>query len=560
MTSAAAPPAGGAPSGPSAPAATAGPPNAQFGDAGGFSDAPRKANGEVDWLSLYLGFFAMVVGQFMAMLDIQIVASSLPQIQAGISASADEVSWIQSAYLIPEIVMIPLSGYLSRLWGTQRVFMVSCAGFVVMSVLTGLSSSIDEMIVTRALQGFIGGAMIPTVFAIAFTAFPMERRVTATTIMGLIVTLAPTIGPTLGGHLTELLSWRWLFFINIVPGILVLVLVGRYGNFDRGDPSLAKGFDWFGLAFMATFLMSLEVVLADGAKDNWFADDRILWLSVVTGISGVVFVWRQLTYWQPIMQLRVFADRNFTIGILINFANGATIFGGTFLIPLFLGRVQQFSSAQVGTTMLVSGVTMMMVAPIAGRVVRRYDPRISMVAGLLIASAGVWPGHAITKDWGFWNFAALQAMRSFGVMLAMIGSQMLAMSTLAPQLIKSASGIINLARNTGGAVGLAVLSSALASNTAEHMNDLTSRVSYASGQAQQMLAGLAQRMAGMGVPDPAGAARKAFDFMIAQDAQVLAFGDGFAMLTAGCLAAACVSLLARPGPMAMMPPPPKDAH
>ena len=536
------------------------PPTAQFGDAGGFSDAPRKANGDVDWMSLYLGFFAMVVGQFMAMLDIQIVASSLPQIQAGISASADEVSWIQSAYLIPEIVMIPLSGYLSRLWGTQRVFMVSCAGFVIMSVLTGLSSSIDEMVITRALQGFIGGAMIPTVFAIAFTAFPLERRVTATTIMGLIVTLAPTIGPTLGGHLTEWLNWRWLFFINIVPGILVLVLVGRYGNFDRGDPSLAKGFDWFGLAFMATFLMSLEVVLSEGAKKNWFADDRILWLTVVTVCSGVVFVWRQLTYWQPIMQLKVFADRNFTIGICINFANGATIFGGTFLIPLFLGRVQSFSSAQVGTTMLVSGVTMMLVAPIAGRVVRQHDPRISMVLGLLIASAGVWPAHAITKDWSFWDFAFLQAMRSFGVMLAMIGSQMLAMSTLAPQLIKSASGIINLARNTGGAVGLAVLSSALASNTAEHMNDLSSRVSYASGQAQQMLAGLSQRMAGMGVADPGGAARKAFDYMIAQDAQVLAFGDGFALLTVGCLCAACVSLLARPGPMATMAPPPRDAH
>jgi DHA2 family multidrug resistance protein len=535
-------------------------PNALYGDAGGFSAAPRKANGEVDWLSLYLGFFAMVVGQFMAMLDIQIVASSLPQIQAGISASADEVSWIQSAYLIPEVVMIPLSGYLSRLWGTQRVFMVSCAGFVVMSVLTGLSSNIDTMIVTRALQGFIGGAMIPTVFAIAFTAFPLERRVTATTIMGLIVTLAPTIGPTLGGHLTELLSWRWLFFINIVPGILVLVLVGRYGNFDRGDPSLAQGFDWFGLAAMAIFLMSMEVVLQDGAKNNWVADDKILWLTVVTVISGVVFVWRQLSYWQPIMQLKVFADRNFTIGICINFANGATIFGGTFLIPLFLGRVQQFSSAQVGTTMLVSGVTMMMVAPIAGRVVRRYDPRISMVLGLLIAAIGVWPGHAITKDWGFWNFAWLQALRSFGVMLAMIGSQMLAMSTLAPQLIKSASGILNLARNTGGAVGLAVLSSALSSQTAEHMNDLTSRVSIASTQAQGMLAGLSLRMAGLGVPDPQGAARKAFDFMIAQDATVLAFGDGFAMLAVGCVAAACVSLLAKPGAIAMMPPPMKDAH
>jgi DHA2 family multidrug resistance protein len=176
--------------------------------------APAAAP-QIDWTRLMLGFGAMVIGQFMAILDIQIVAASLPQIQAGVGASADQVSWIQTAYLIPEVVMIPLSGYLSRLWGTQKVYLASCTGFIVMSVLTGLSSSIDMMILTRALQGFIGGAMIPTVFAVAFTAFPPEKRITASVIMGLIVTLAPTVGPTLGGHLTEWLSWRWLFFINV---------------------------------------------------------------------------------------------------------------------------------------------------------------------------------------------------------------------------------------------------------------------------------------------------------------------------------------------------------
>src|SRR5438128_995110 len=232
--------------------------------AGGFATPPLRADGQIDWPRLFLAFFAMVLGQFMAMLDIQIVASSLPQIQAGISASADEVSWIQTAYLIPEVVMIPLSGYLSRLWGTQKLFMASCAGFTIMSVLTGMSSSIETMIITRALQGFIGGAMIPTVFAIAFTAFPPDKRATSGAIMGLIVSLAPTIGPTLGGHITEWLDWRWLFFINVIPGALVLILVGRYGDFDKGDPSLAKGFDWFGLFSMATFLMSLQYVLEEG--------------------------------------------------------------------------------------------------------------------------------------------------------------------------------------------------------------------------------------------------------------------------------------------------------
>ena len=391
--------------------------------------------------------------------------------------------------------------------------------------------------------------MIPAVFATAFTAFPPERRIGASVIIGMIVTLAPTIGPTLGGHLTELLSWRWLFFINLIPGIAVLILVGRYGNFDRGDPSLAVGFDWIGLISMALFLGSLTFVLEEGAKDSWFEDDGILWLSVLSVVSGAIFIWRQLVYWQPIVQMRAFADRNFTIGICINFANGATIFGGTFLIPLFLGRIDGYSSSQVGTTMLIGGLTMFAVAPIAGRLVRRYDPRISIFTGLIITAVGVWSGHELTKNWGFWEFAWLQALRAFGSMLAMIGAQMLAMNTLSPALTKSASSIINLARNTGGAVGLAVMSSQLTARTAQHMNDLSSAISVSSGSAQAMMGGLAQRMGQMGAADPTGAARKAFDFMIAEQAQILAFDDGFALMAAGCVAAAFLGLLAKPGPI-----------
>lgn len=533
---------------PPTPAASAPPPGA-----GSIAAPPLKPNGEIDWVHLFIGFGAMAVGQFMAMLDIQIVASSLPQIQAGISASADEVSWVQTAYLIPEVVMIPLSGYLSRLWGTQKLFMASCAGFTLMSVLTGLSSNIEQMIVTRALQGFIGGAMIPTVFAIGFTAFPPERRLTAGTIMGLIVSLAPMIGPTLGGHLTDLLSWRWLFFVNVVPGIAVLALVWRFADFDKGDPSLAKGFDWPGLVLMATFLMSLQYVLEEGASKSWLADDRILWLTVLAAVSGVAFIWRQIVYAQPIVQLKAFSDRNFSVGILINFANGATLFGGTFLMPLFLGRIEGLTPAQVGTTMLVSGLVSFIIAPIASRVVRLFDPRLSMVLGLVVAAFGVWSGHGVTKTWGFWDFAWLQGIRSFGTMIAMIGGQMTAMSTLPPQLAKSASGILNLARNTGGAVGLALLSTNLTTQTASHMTDLTSAISLSSQRAQAMMAGLEARMAGMGVADPTGAARKAFDMMISQQAQVLAFGDGFALLTVTCLCAALVALLARPAPPALAP-------
>ena len=526
--------------------------------ASGPAASSMSATPQVNWTKLFLGFGAMVIGQFMAILDIQIVAASLPQIQAGVGASADQISWIQTAYLIPEVVMIPLSGYLSRLWGTQKVYLASCAGFIVMSVLTGLSSSIDMMIITRALQGFIGGAMIPTVFAVAFTAFPPERRVTASVIMGLIVTLAPTVGPTLGGHLTEWLSWRWLFFINAPIGLIVLFGVARWGDFDKGDPSLKQGFDWLGLGVMAAFLMSLQFVLEEGAKDSWFKDDLILALTVLAVASGVVFVWRQLTYRNPIVELKAFANRNFSIGILMTAVSGASLFGGTFLLPQFLSRVRHYSASEVGTTMVISGLSMFITGPVAGRLVRQIDARIPLVIGFLLAGWGMYMAHGVTADWGFWEFAGVQACRGVGVMIAMIATQQLTMSTLPQNMVKNAAGLVNLSRNTGGAMGLALLATSITQQTALYYNDMTSKVLSSSVQAQGMMTGLSARMAQAGVADPDGAARKAFSGMMEQQATVLAFGDSFTLLAIGCFIAAGVSLLAKP--VANAPPPPSDAH
>lgn len=515
------------------------------------------AQPEINWTVLLLGFAGMVIGQFMAILDIQIVAASLPQIQAGVGASADEISWIQTAYLIPEVVMIPLSGYLSRLWGTQKVFLASCVGFLVMSVAVGLSSSIEMMIVFRALQGFVGGAMIPTVFAVAFTAFPPERRVTASVIMGLIVTLAPTVGPTLGGHLTEWLSWRWLFFINVFPGAIVLFLVGRYAHFDKGDPSLSKGFDWLGLALMAAFLMSLQFVLEEGAKEDWFADDMILLLSVVAAVCGPAFVWRSLSYRNPIVELRAFGNRNFVVGVLMTFIVGAALFGGTFLLPLFLGRVRDYSAADVGTTMIISGLAMFATGPIAGRLVRAVDARILMFVGFMMAAWGMWDARIVTDQWGFWEFAGVQAMRGAGVMLAMIASQQVTMATLPPHMVKNASGLVNLSRNVGGAFGLAILNTSLTQNTALHMVELTSAIDQTHQGMRDMMAGMAVRFAGS--IDPQASAMKAIYGLLQKQATTLAFGDAFALLAIGCACAGFLTLLskpAKPNPSAV----PSDAH
>jgi len=513
---------------------------------GAGAQARPETPDQTDWLKIYLGFGGMVLGQFMAFLDIQIVASSLTQIQAGVGASLDEIGWIQSIYLLAEVVIIPLTAYLTKLWGTRPVYMAATVVFIFASVATGLSTSFEMMIVTRALQGMAAGAMVPAVFAAAMTTFPPEQRITAQVLTSLVVTLAPTIGPTLGGHLTEQLSWRWLFFVNVPPGLLVLFLVGRYGGFDKGDPRLAKGIDWVGLMAMAAFLLALQYVLEEGARDGWFQDDLILWLTVTAGIGAVVFVWRQLTYRQPIVSLRPFADRNFCVGAVMTFVSGMSLFGGTFILPLFLAEILHYSSAEVGTTMLVSGLTMFMTAPVIGRFVRKAEPRLALMIGFSIAAYAVFRGARVNANWGFWQFAILQALRAFGTLFANIGSQQMIVATLPTTLMKEASGLYNLIRYVGGAVGLAAISTLLSHQTAVHYSDLAARISTADPASADLAAGLSALMAQSASLDPDGAGRKAFALMLHEKALTLAFGDAFLFLAAGCAVAALLAALASP--------------
>lgn len=500
----------------------------------------------VDWMKVFLGFGGMVIGQFMAMLDIQIVASSLVQIQSGIGATSDEISWVQTIYLLAEVVIMPLTAYLTKMWGTRSFYVVAVIGFVITSVAVGLSSSVGMMILFRAAQGIFAGAMIPPIFATAMTVFPPERRLTANVIVGLIVTLAPTVGPTLGGHLTDLLSWRWLFFINVPVGVLVVFLVSRYADFDKGDPSLSKGIDWWGLGLMTVFLLSMQYVLEEGHSEGWFDDAVILWLTVCAVLTGVAFIWRQLSYWQPIVSLAPFRDSNFTIGIIMTFVTGVSLFGGTFLLPVFLGQVRGFSSAEVGTTMLVSGLSMFLSAPIAGRVVRAMDPRISMFIGFAMAAWAIQLGTRVTDQWGFNEFFVLQAVRGLGTMIAMIAAQQMSVASLPVSLMKDASGLINLIRNVAGAIGLAMLTTVLSHQTAIHTMDLASAASMANANSASMLEGLTQMMTAGGMADPEAGARKAMGSMIQRQATVLAFGDAFAVLALGCWAALALTFLVRP--------------
>ena len=328
-----------------------------------------------------VAFVAMCFGMFMAFLDIQVVSASLSEIQAGLAASADEVTWVQTSYLMAEVVAIPLSGFLSRALGTRIMFAGAAAGFTVASLMCGLTSTMNQMIFWRAVQGFIGGGMVPTVFASAYAIFPRSKQPIVTPIIGLVATLAPTIGPTVGGYLTDLASWHWLFFINIVPGIVVTIAAITLIDFDEPNFKLFERFDWTGLIFMALFLGALEYVLEDGPRYDWFEDETVFAAAVISASSAVIFFARVLTARQPIVDLRAFADRNFAVGSMFSFVLGIGLYGLTYLYPIYLAQIRGFNALMIGQTLFISGATMFLTAPLVGRLMTKVDARWMLAFG-----------------------------------------------------------------------------------------------------------------------------------------------------------------------------------
>jgi len=476
-----------------------------------------------------IAFLIMVFGMFMSILDIQIVSASLADIQAGLSASSSEVSWVQTSYLIAEVIAIPLSGFLSRALGTRLLFAISAAGFTVASFLCGFASTIEQMILWRAVQGFLGAGMIPTVFASAYTVFPRSKFHIVGPIIGLVATLAPTVGPTVGGFITAALSWHCLFFINIVPVIGITIGVLALVDFDEPNLKLLDQFDWWGLIFMAGFLGSLEYVLEEGPQYEWLQDTSVAVCAAICAVSAVAFFWRVLTVEEPIVDIRAFGDRNFGLGCLISFCVGIGLYGLTYMYPRYLAEVRGYSALMIGETMFVSGITMFLTAPIVGRLMQKVDMRLIIAAGLAIFALGSWQMTWVTKDYDFYELLLPQILRGIGMMLAMVPTNTIALGTLAPDRVKNASGLFNLTRNLGGAVGLAVINQVLNQRTDLHISRLQERVNWGNATATETLNMFTQRMQGMG--DAALMAMKQLSQIVHRQAVVMGYGDAFFMLT-----------------------------
>jgi len=496
----------------------------------------------------FLIFGVMAFGQFMALIDIQIVAASLNEVQAGLSAGPDEISWVQTAYLMAELVMIPFAAFLAQALSTRWLFALSAGLFTLASALCGLAWSIESMIVFRAIQGFVGGAMIPTVFATGFAMFSGKQRAMIPAILGMVSVLAPTLGPTLGGWITDAAGWRWVFYVNVAPGALVTLLAIMFIRVDRGDIGMLRRIDWVHLASMAVFLAGLEFVLEEGPKNGWFADAGIACAGWVALVAFVLFIERSFRSNGPIVKLTPFRSPTFAFACVFNLVIGFGIYAGTYLVPLYLGRVRGYNASEIGTTVFIAGCAQLLGVPIAAALSQRIDQRIVITAGLSLFAFGLWLFSFMTPEWGFAALFWPQVVRSFAIMLCIVPSVGLALNGFAGAELRYASGLFNLMRNLGGAIGIALVNTWLQDLTRMHALRLSEAIGASSQAAQDMLAGLAHEIQSL-TPDPARALEMAQSVMsrvVFREAMTLAFNDVFRIMAWLFLAALVMAPFCRP--------------
>jgi DHA2 family multidrug resistance protein len=428
----------------------------------------------------------MCVGMFMSVLDIQVVASSLTNLQAALGIPGDKLSWIQTGYLIAEVVAIPLTGWLTRALSLRWMFAGATFGFTLASLACASVSSIDPLIAFRIVQGFCGGMLIPSVFTSIFSMIPERRRVLATAIAGIIAVLAPTVGPAVGGFLTQTYSWHWIFLVNVVPGILATLFAIGFIRLGHPDFALLRRIDYLSIVLAAFFLGSLELLLKEGPRYNW-RGSYVFSIGAVCAVSGALALWRLLRTRYPFVDLRRLGERSFSIGCALSFVFGIGLYGSVYLLSIFLGAVRGHSPLEIGEIMVVSGAAQLLTAPIAATIEPRADPRLLTAIGFGLFGAGLAANGFGNIHTDFWDLFVPQTLRGVGLMFCILPTTRLALAGVPESEVADASALFNLMRNLGGAIGLAVVDTILEQRTAGHFLNLALRLKAGDATAARIV-------------------------------------------------------------------------
>jgi DHA2 family multidrug resistance protein len=423
----------------------------------------------------WLGFFLMCLGMFMAILDIQVVATSLPTIQEAFGISRDAMSWVQTAYLIAEVIAIPLTGWLTRILTLRWLFGIAISLFTLASIGCAFSGNFATLIGFRVLQGFTGGVLIPTVFSAGFLLFPLRLHPIATTLAGIMAVLAPTVGPVVGGWITETYSWHWLFLINVAPGIIAAAATPFLLPNEEPRLRCVATLDGFSLALMAVALACLVIGLKHAPQYGWLSPLCAV-LFLFSAIAATRFAIRTLKAAHPVVELSTLKARSFAVGCTLSFCLGIGLFGSVYLMPVFLAYVRGRDAFEIGTVMLVTGVAQLVAAPVVSALESRFDPRWLSAAGFALFALGLgfsaFQSRVADFDEMFWP----QILRGVAIMFCLLPPTRLALGALTDAQVPDASGLFNLMRNLGGAIGIALIDTILYGRTLGHAEALRDRL------------------------------------------------------------------------------------
>jgi DHA2 family multidrug resistance protein len=509
------------------------------------SAAPSPATSGVS-ARTWIAVIGATLGAFMAVLNIQIVNASLADIQGAIGAGIDDGGWISTSYLIAEIVVIPLSGWLARVFSVRLYLLTNALLFLVFSAACALAQDLSQMIVLRAVQGFTGGVLIPMAFTLIITLLPKSKQAIGLAMFAISATFAPAIGPTIGGYLTENFGWQYIFYVNIVPGAIMIGMLFFALEPSPMKLSLLREGDWAGIITMAIGLSALQTVLEEGNKDDWFGSPFIVRLAWIAAIALTLFIAIELTAKKPLLNLRILFRRNFGFGVLANFLLGVALYGSVYILPVYLTRIQGYNSEQIGMVLAWTGLPQLLLIPLVPRLMQRFDPRIVIGVGFALFAASNFMNIYMTNDYATDQLFWPNVVRAIGQALVLTPLSAVATAGIEPENAGSASGLFNMMRNLGGAIGIAALQTLLTKREQYHSNVLSQSVSLFEQATRTRIEQLTQYFMNHGVIDRMDAVHRAYvaiGKIVQKQAFILAFSDTFYLLGAALMVALLATLL-----------------
>lgn len=509
-----------------------------------------RAAGSKDRASLtsWIAVLASMIGAFMAILNIQITNASLLNIEGGIGTGVDNGAWISTSYLIGEIVVIPLTDYLSRVFSFRRYMLTNSVLFALFSMGCALTHDLGSMIAMRGLQGFAGGILIPMAFTMVLTKLPKTQQPIGLALFALSVTFAPAIGPTIGGYLTENYGWQSIFFVNTPPTIVMVIALAFTLEKTPMQLSLLREGDWAGIVTMAIGLSALQTVLEEGNKDDWFESPFIVRLAIVATVSLAAFVAIELTVRKPLVNLRLLKRRNFGIGVLVNVLVGFALFGTVYILPQYLGQVQHYNAEQIGNVLAWTGLPQLFLIPLVPLLMKRYDVRYIAFVGISIFAASCFMNITLSLDSAGDQFFLPNVVRAIGQALVLTPISTITTAGIAASEAGAASGLSNMLRNLGGAVGTATLGTILTKREQFHSNIIGQSVTLYREEVRQRIDDLTHYFMAHGVADPSAAQHKAIVAIgatVHRQALIMGFSDTFAVIGTTLAIAAIAILFAR---------------